>query len=75
MSAVYIGIAFAAGCVVTMLIFRAFIVGKLRVVSSDDPLDREQYMFLELDKPDISKVTNKTYVILKVDTSRDLSQK
>ncbi len=72
MEAGFILVGFAIGCIVTMLIFRAFIVGVLRVDTSD-PYD-QPYMFLELSKS-ADAVTSKKYVILKVSTKNYISQK
>lgn len=54
-----------AGISVTTIIFRAFLVGILRIDTSDH--NDNPYMFLELSKG-ISKIVAKKYVILKVNT-------
>lgn len=71
MTGVAIGIGMLIGAFITMLIFRAFIVGKLRIdinETADEP-----YIFLELDKPPAVSLANKQYVILKVEDKWGLS--
>lgn len=51
------------GSIFTSIVFRLFLVGTLRIDSSD-PFDGP-YMFLELSK-EVKSVTNKAYVVLKV---------
>lgn len=72
MEAAFIVIGYLIGSVVTMLIFRKFIVGVLRVDRSDP--DDQPYMFLELSKS-ADSVTSKKYVILKVSTKNYISQR
>jgi hypothetical protein len=69
---IYIGVGYIIGAIVTMLIFRAFLVGTLRIDRSD-PNDRP-YMFLELSK-DVKSVSDKSYVMLKVSNENYLSRK
>lgn len=72
MSAVFIGIGVVIGIAITMLIFKAFIVGTLRVDRSD-PTDNP-YLFLELSR-EMSDVSSKKYVILKVNNRNYISHK
>lgn len=65
-------VGYLLGCIVTMLIFRKFIVGVLRVDRSDP--DDQPYMFLELSKS-TDAVTSKKYVILKVHDENYISQR
>lgn len=60
------------GSIFTGLVFRAFQVGTLRIGRIDP--DDDPYLFLELSK-DLSKVSRKTHVILKVDTRDFISRK
>jgi hypothetical protein len=64
MQAVFIGIGILIGGALTILIFRLFMIGKLKVISSDP--DSSPYLFLELSKS-MKFVKNVKYVILKVD--------
>ena len=57
------GIGVLVGSIVTQIIFRAFLIGTLRIDTSD-PNDRP-YMFLELSKG-IGDISPRKYVILKV---------
>ena len=68
----FVVIGYILGSLVTMLIFRKFIVGVLRVDHSDP--DDQPYMFLELYRS-TDAVTSKKYVILKVSTENYISQK
>ena len=72
MEVILVGIGFMIGCVMAALIFRTFIIGTLRVDTSD-PDDRP-YMFLELTK-NVQAVMRKKYVVLKVNTKNFISQK
>ena len=65
MEGIIFGLGCLVGCIVTGIIFRLYLVGTLRVDSSD-PYDGP-YLFLELNK-DVDKVVRKTHVILKVKT-------
>lgn len=67
MEFVLIGIGIFIGVVLTILLFRKNMVGTL-LVNTSDP-DDAPYLFLELSK-DVSDVTNKRYVILKVNASQ-----
>lgn len=71
MVGVAIVIGYLIGAFVTMLIFRAFIVGKLRIDTSETA--DEPYIFLELDKPPTVSLANKQYVILKVEDKWGIS--
>ena len=72
MEVIFLGIGFAIGCLATALIFREFIVGTLRIDTSDP--DDVPYMFLELSK-DLRAIIHKKYVVLKVNTKNFISQK
>lgn len=61
-----------AGISITVLIFRAYLVGTLRIDRSD-PEDGS-YMFLELSKG-VGDITSKKHVILKVDTKNFIPHK
>lgn len=63
-------VGYIIGAIVTMLIFRRFIVGTI-VVDRSDPAD-PPYLFLELDK-DVSSITSKKYVITRVATRNYVS--
>lgn len=67
MEFVLIGIGIFIGVVLTLLLFRKNMVGTL-LVNTSDP-DDAPYLFLELSK-DVSDVTNKRYVVLKVNASQ-----
>lgn len=67
MEFVLIGIGIFIGVVLTVLLFRKNMVGTL-LVNTSDP-DDAPYLFLELSK-DVSDVTNKRYVVLKVNASQ-----
>lgn len=67
MEFVLIGIGIFIGVVLTLLLFRKNTVGTL-LVNTSDP-DDAPYLFLELSK-DVSDVTNKRYVVLKVNASQ-----
>ena len=58
------------GAIVTMIVFKLFSVGSLRIDHSD-PIDGP-HMYLELDKP-IWSVTNKTHVVLRVKNENYIS--
>ena len=65
-------IGYIVGAVITMIIFRFFLVGTL-VVDNSDPFDGP-FLFLELTKK-VKSVANKKYVILKVNLKNSLSHK
>lgn len=67
MEFVLIGIGIFIGVVLAILLFRKNMVGTL-LVNTSDP-DDAPYLFLELSK-DVSDVTNKRYVVLKVNASQ-----
>ncbi len=66
------GLGFVIGALIVMLIFRTFVVGKLRIDRSE-PEDGA-YMFLELSKG-VDQVENKSYVILKVKSDNFIPHK
>ena len=69
-------VMFCAGVLISLLIFALVLkkrsVGTLRVDRSDP--DDGPYMFLELSKG-VGDISNKKYVVLKVDTKNYISQK
>lgn len=69
---ILVGLGYVIGAIVTMLIFRKFIVGVLHVVKVES--EDQPYLFLDLSK-DVSSVENKSYVILKVNSKKNDSQK
>lgn len=71
MTVVFVGIGVVIGVIITALIFKGFIVGDLRVDTSD-PEDGP-YLFLELSK-ELNSITNKSHVILRVRIKDDFSQ-
>jgi hypothetical protein len=68
---VIFGIGALVGGVI-LIIFRGFLAGSLRIDTSD-PED-SPYMFLELLK-DLNSITQKKYVILKVNTNNFIPRK
>jgi hypothetical protein len=66
------GIGVLVGTIVTNIIFRAFLVGTLRIDKSDP--NENPYMFLELSKG-MNAITNKNYVILKINVKSLLPHK
>lgn len=74
-------ITFIIGCfagylVSTMInrrIIKRWLIGRLKIVWDRD--EHQPYMFMELANPDITDVTNRDYVILKVDDEIKFSQK
>ena len=69
---VLVGIGWLLGSVVTMLIFRKFIVGILQVVEIEN--EDQPYLFLDLSK-DVDSVIKKKYVMLKVNAKSRISHK
>ena len=67
MEFILIGIGIFIGVLLTVFFLRKNMVGTL-LVNTSDP-DDAPYLFLELSK-DVSDVTSKRYVILKVNTSQ-----
>ena len=67
MEFVLIGIGIFIGVLLTVFLLRKSMVGTL-LVNTSDP-DDASYLFLELSK-DVSDVTNKRYVVLKVNASQ-----
>jgi hypothetical protein len=66
------GFGLLVGFIITCLIFRGLLVGSLRVDNSDP--DEEPYLFLELHKG-VNEISNKKYVLLKVNVKNFLTQK
>lgn len=64
-------VGFLLGGILITILFRTFLVGTIRVDHSD-PFDGP-YLFLELSR-DIRQVTNKKYVMLRVDVKDYISQ-
>ena len=69
---ILLGVGCAIGAIVTMLIFRKFIVGTLLVTKIES--EEQPYLFLDLDK-DVGAISNKEYVIFKVNAKNSHSQK
>ena len=69
------------GCIAGYLISTAIhkrivthqLVGKLKVVW--DKVEHQPYMFMELANPDITDITSRKYITLKVDDEIKFSQK
>ena len=72
MEVALLGVGFSIGCIVTMIIFRLFLVGTLRIDTSDP--DDVPYMFLELSKG-VDAISSKKYVILRVNINNFISHK
>lgn len=66
------GTGVLVGSIVTMLIFRLFLIGALRIDTSDQ--EDGPYLFLELNK-DVGDISSKKYVILKVSLKNFISHK
>ena len=70
MEVILLGVGMLIGCVITLIIFKKFQVGDLRVDNSipeDGP-----YLFLELYRSP-EDIMNKQYVVLKVNTQSYIS--
>lgn len=72
MSATLLGIGYVIGSIVTMIIFRMFLVGTLRIDTSDS--EDGSYMFLELTK-DMDAITHKKYILLRVNIKNFIPHK
>ena len=70
MEAFLLGVGIIIGCIITLIIFKKFQIGDLRVDSSD-PNDGP-YLFLELYRGP-HDIANKKYVVLKVNTQSYIS--
>lgn len=72
MEAILILAGIVIGIGISIIIFRAYFIGTLRIDKSDP--NEEPYMFLELDKG-IGDISSKKHVVLRVSTKNYISHK
>lgn len=72
MQIVLFGLGFLAGIVTVVFIFRLFLIGTLRIDTSDP--QNEPLMFLELFRH-VDDISKKQYVVMKVSTQNYIPRK
>lgn len=66
-------VGYLASTMIHKRIIGNWLVGKLKVVWDRD--EHQPYMFMELANPDVTDITSRDYILLKVDDEIKFSQK